>query len=175
MKKALITLTFIVAYLLFSMSTVGATIDMEPGGATILVGQSVEFTVKVTDWGKPPYNYQWFTQLYPNGEVVAVPGANSSTFNFTGASPGTYGISINITDSEGNYDYAVFLPSGIWVFVLESPTPTPTMIVTPTPSSEPTPVEPFPAALIFVASVGIALAVIGLFMYFKKFHRKKSV
>jgi len=35
-------------------------------------------------------------------------------------------------------------------------------------------VEPFPATLVFVSSVGIALAVISLFVYFKKFHRKKS-
>lgn len=52
---------------------------------------------------------------------------------------------------------------------LPSPTPTPTIIVTPTPSPEPTPKpEPFPATLFFVASVGIVLAVIGLFVYFKK-------
>ena len=40
---------------------------------------------------------------------------------------------------------------------------------TPTPSPEPTP-KPvtFPATLVFVASVGIALAVIGLLVHFKK-------
>jgi len=34
--------------------------------------------------------------------------------------------------------------------------------------------EPFPATLVFVASVGIAMITIGLFVYFKKFHRDKS-
>jgi hypothetical protein len=45
----------------------------------------------------------------------------------------------------------------------------------PSPSPEPTPrAESFPATLIFVASVGIALAVIGLFAYFKKRHGNKN-
>ena len=34
--------------------------------------------------------------------------------------------------------------------------------------------EPFPATLIFVASIGIALAVIGLFVYFKKLKRNRN-
>lgn len=43
---------------------------------------------------------------------------------------------------------------------------------TPTPSPEPTPKpEPFPTTLIFVASVGIALAVIGFLVYLKKRRR----
>jgi parallel beta-helix repeat protein len=53
--------------------------------------------------------------------------------------------------------------------LIQEPTPTPTP--TPTPSPEPTPIaETFPASLIFVASVGIALAVMGLLVYLKKRH-----
>jgi hypothetical protein len=45
-------------------------------------------------------------------------------------------------------------------------------VITATPSPEATPIaEPFPATLVFVASVGIALAVIGLFVYFKKLRK----
>jgi len=60
-------------------------------------------------------------------------------------------------------------------FSIETPSPTPTQAPTPTPSPEPTPItETFPASLVFVASVGIALAVIGLMVYLKKRQRKKS-
>jgi hypothetical protein len=50
-------------------------------------------------------------------------------------------------------------------------TPTPAPKATPEASSQP---ETFPASLIFVTSVGIALAVTGLIVYFKKVHRNKT-
>jgi hypothetical protein len=82
-------------------------------------------------------------------------------------------------------------------FIVRTPTPTPTPTVTPAPTLTPTPVptststpmltpEPtatpeatsqpatFPASLVFVALVGIALAVIGLFVYFKKRKRYRQ-
>jgi len=47
----------------------------------------------------------------------------------------------------------------------ESPTPTPTPTATPEATAQP---EIFPVTLVFVVSVGIALAAIGLFVYLKK-------
>jgi LPXTG-motif cell wall-anchored protein len=45
----------------------------------------------------------------------------------------------------------------------------------PTPSPELTPlVEAFPTSLVFIASVGIALAAIGLLVYLKKRQRNKG-
>jgi hypothetical protein len=47
----------------------------------------------------------------------------------------------------------------------------PTQSPSPNPTPEP---DSFPATLIFVASVGIAVAGVSLLVYFKKFHRDKS-
>jgi hypothetical protein len=51
-KKTALVVIVILTFLLFSTPFVEATVDVEPGGATILVGQSVEFTAAVTDWGR---------------------------------------------------------------------------------------------------------------------------
>ena len=66
----------------------------------------------------------WSFSLPPLGSIVAVPGATSSKFNFIASTPGTYDISIKVTDSLGNSVYNVFNPGGIWVFVQASPAPT---------------------------------------------------
>lgn len=63
--------------------------------------------------------------LPPAGDIVAVPGATSSKFKFVASSPGTYDISIRVTDSLGNSVYDVFQPGGIWVFVQALPTSSP--------------------------------------------------
>jgi hypothetical protein len=55
-----------------------------------------------------------------------------------------------------------------------SPSPTPTSTLAPTPTPAATPEPSFPATLVFVTSVGIVLAVVGLVVYLKKFHRNKS-
>jgi outer membrane protein assembly factor BamB len=65
---------------------------ISPGSAAIDVGQSVFFTSSQTG-GTPPYTSQW----YLNGS--AVPGATSSSWNFTPTSTGTYHVYLNVTDS----------------------------------------------------------------------------
>jgi multisubunit Na+/H+ antiporter MnhC subunit len=161
MKKTALALILILSFLVFARVTVKAIIDLRWTGSTIvLVNQPVEFNVTVTDWGTPPYSYQWYTEL-PNGNVVAVPGATSSTFEFIEPSHGIYFISVNITDSVGNYEYAWFPPAGVYVTVLASPTSEPTP--TPTPK-----VEPFPTTLVVASIVLVAVIGIGLLVYFKK-------
>jgi len=60
-------------------------------------------------------------------------------------------------------DYYYNASSGIVNFIVDTPEPTPY----PSPELIQMP-ETIPATLVFVASVGIALAAIGLFVYFKK-------
>ncbi len=91
------------------------------------VNQPVEITANPTS-GNPPYIYQWDTQLWtsvggsPEGPIVAFPGATSSTFTFVESTPGTYDISLNISDSAGYGDYDSFPISGVWVIVSASAT-----------------------------------------------------
>jgi hypothetical protein len=62
--------------------------------------------------------------LAPLGDEIAVPGATSSKFKFAESTPGTYSITLRVTDSEGQSTYHPFLP-GLWVFVLPLPAPSP--------------------------------------------------
>jgi hypothetical protein len=80
----------------------------------------------------------------------------------------------------GNHSLAVDVGGVVWgpaartLFFANSTSTTFFAIDTqPTPTATPI-AEPFPASLVFVASVGIALAVIGLFVYFKKRQRDKN-
>ncbi len=99
-------------------------------------------------------------------------------------------VGIGITWFNGTTD-GIFYSESVY-FTVDSPidyVPTPTTVTTPTPTPPPTPApsptpkptlspeptifvtplaEPFPASLVFVAAVGIALAVIGLLVHFKK-------
>jgi hypothetical protein len=77
------------------------------------------------------------------------------------------------------YDYNNRDTYAVSHFHVENPnlaiTPTPTLAPTATPSPESTPkAESFPVTLVFIASVGIALGVIGLIVYFKKLKVDKS-
>ena len=144
----------------------------QPSIQTTYVNQPVNITAKPTS-GTPPYTYQWYTQLWnstvgsPIGGIVAFPGATSSTFKFVESTPGTYDISLNVSDSEGNGDYDSFPISGVWVIVQPlsasspSPTPTATPQLTPTPtptiSEFPTLILPLFAVIIFLSIVFVRM------------------
>jgi hypothetical protein len=70
------------------------SISMAPSSVTMDVGQSQLFTSTVSG-GTSPFSYQW----YSNGTTV--PGATSSTWNFTPSSSGSYTVYANVTDSVG--------------------------------------------------------------------------
>ncbi len=172
-----VSLLFGLAFLLFTGVTVKAQIDVDvkvtAGSTTTLVNQPVEFTATASR-GTPPYSYQWYTQLWttwepgmpntlpPLGPIVAVPGATSSSFEFIESSPGTYDISINVTDSAGNSVYDVFQPGGIWVWVsvLASPTPTPATPLTASPSPAPNPEAGPSTDLYIVSAAAVIIAVV---------------
>ena len=168
-----VSLIFGLVFLLFAGVTVRAQIDVDvrfnAESLTTVVNQPVEFTATASR-GTPPYSYQWYTQLWttwkpgmpiplpPLGPEVAVPGATSSKFEFVASSPGTYGISINVTDSADNSVYDVFPIGGIWVFVLASPTSTPTPATPPTASPSPAPnPEAGPSTDLYIVVAAAAL------------------
>jgi outer membrane protein assembly factor BamB len=70
------------------------SISIAPSSVTMDVGQQQLFTSTVSG-GTSPFTYQW----YSNG--TAVPGATSSTWNFTPSSSGSYTVYANVTDSVG--------------------------------------------------------------------------
>ena len=145
MRKAIILLSVFVLGLLTSLflgiQTVKAqyiSTDVEYGSpftGSTYVNQPVEF-IATSSGGTPPYTYQWYTQLWPTwkpgmsyslaplGDEIAVPGVTSSKFKFAESTPGTYSITLRVTDSEGQSTYHPFLP-GLWVFVLPLPAPSP--------------------------------------------------
>jgi hypothetical protein len=154
MRKITALITVLVLGLLTSLSvdvhTVNAqsiSTDVEFGSpftGSTFVNQPVEFIV-TSSGGIPPYTYQWYTQLWPTwkpgmsrplspiGSEIAVPGATSSKFEFVESTPGTYSITLKVTDSTGESTYHCFLP-GLWVFVLPSSTPSPSDADTTPPS-----------------------------------------
>lgn len=71
------------------------TVSISPTSASILVGQSVEFTSTVSG-GYSPYSYQW----YLNGDPVS--GANSPSWTFTPTSSGIYYVYLKVTDANDN-------------------------------------------------------------------------
>jgi len=71
------------------------TVSISPMSASIVVGESVEFTSTVSG-GYPPYSYQWYLGNNP------VSGATSNTWVFTPTSEGIYYIYLKVTDAEGN-------------------------------------------------------------------------
>ena len=124
MKKEIALVAVLVLALLASMfvetQTVKAaaapevSIEVTDGSYTPCINQQVELTAVVSD-GTPPYTYQWYTIFIPqdlldkgpkallDGRVVKVevPGANSSKFNFTASTPGTYDVNLRIIDAFG--------------------------------------------------------------------------
>jgi hypothetical protein len=144
MRKIIVLLADIVLGLSSSLSVgvhtvnaqyISTDVQVTAGSTTTLVNQPVEFTAKCSG-GTPPYTYQWYTQLWPTwkpgmsyhlsplGSETAVPGATSSKFTFGESTPGTYSITLLVTNSEGQSTYACFLP-GLWVFVQLLPAPSP--------------------------------------------------
>ena len=93
--------------------------------ATVLVNQPVAFTATPLD-GRPPYTYQGYVVSMPQSVVDRVRGATASTFRFTESTPGTYLISVAITDSSGSGVYASYpRTGGLSVDVQESANPPP--------------------------------------------------
>lgn len=108
-----------------------------------------------------PENNSWTTGTsMPTGRINVGVAVVNDTFYVIGGS--TLEIGNNRHASAVNEQYT---PIGY-----ENPETTPTPTATSEPTLKP---EPFPATLVFVALVGIALAVMGLLAYFKKRHRLK--
>jgi len=70
-------------------------VSISPMTASILIGQSVDFTSTVSG-GYTPYSYQW----YINGNPVS--GANSPSWSFTPTSEGIYYVHLEVTDANNN-------------------------------------------------------------------------
>ena len=79
----------------FKTAPTPPTVSISPTTASILVGQQVTFTSTVSG-GTSPYTYQWYLNNQP------ITGATSPTWTFTPTAPGTYYISIKLTDAAGN-------------------------------------------------------------------------
>lgn len=71
------------------------TVSISPTEASILVGQSVEFTSTVSG-GYSPYSYQWYLNGNPGS------GATSSSWTFTPTSSGIYYVHLKVTDANNN-------------------------------------------------------------------------
>jgi hypothetical protein len=113
----------------------------QPFWRTVEVNQPTEFLAHGSG-GTPPYTFQWYTTfLDPNIEhriTVPVPNSNSSTFKFAESTLGRYGISVRISDSNGNSEYQSFQPIGIVVTVQSSPVAQPSTTPSPSPTTIPT-------------------------------------
>lgn len=71
------------------------TVTINPMSATIIVGQSVNFSSSVTG-STPPYAYQWYLNNNP------VSGATSSSWTFTSSTTGIYSVYLKVTDVHSN-------------------------------------------------------------------------
>ena len=149
-----------VTVLLLFIPTVNAQIGVTVEGVStpIYVNEEIQLTAIAT-MGTPPYSYQWYTQLIsrdpnnptaiPDGDIIAVQGANAASFNFSENLPGWYGISIRVSDSLNNSVYDSFPPAGILIKVI--PLPAPTSSAAPATAS-PT-VPEFPYTLLLTSMV----------------------
>ena len=162
----------------------------QPWWRTIGVNQPVEFTASAKG-GTPPYTFQWYTTFLDltippeQWHTVMVPDSNSSTFKFVASTTGRYGISIRLTDSQGDGEYQSFQPMGIVVTVQSSPVPQPTQSPSPTPTpsppnfgptSSPTPSPSIPElqswTLLLLFSIIVATAI--SLIHFKKYKNTQS-
>jgi hypothetical protein len=132
-----------------------------PFWRTTGINQPTEFTAHAMG-GTPPYTYQWYvTYLDPNlppenWSPVAVLNSNTSAFQFVESTLGKYGVSLRITDLNGETKYESFQPMGIIVTVQSSP------VAQPTTSSSPTPTVPelswlIIPSLLFSTFIAVAL------------------
>jgi hypothetical protein len=182
MKKVIVLLSVSILILLTSMllelQTVKAateqhvSIEVTSGSYTTFVNQRVELTARTNDWGTPPYEYQWYTifipqdvldrgfPILPDGRLVKikVSGANSSVFEFSQSTPGTYNINLEVIDSNGN-DAQV---SSNFIVVQELPSPSPASNPTPTPTIPELQTWTIPMLL------SLMLATTGLLVYHKR-------
>lgn len=119
-------------------SNVMVTVD-QPWWRTTGANQPTEF-IAHGKGGTLPYTFQWYTTfldptISPEQWIkVPVPDSNSSTFRFVESTLGRYGISVNISDSNGDSEYQSFQPMGIVVTVQSSPVLQPSTTPSPTPS-----------------------------------------
>ncbi|MGA9388350.1 MAG: hypothetical protein WBV70_05965, partial [Candidatus Bathyarchaeia archaeon] len=79
----------------YAVSPNALTVTINPGSATIYLGDSVAFTSTLSG-GTAPYTYQW----YLNGN--SVPGATSSDWTFTPGSSDIYYVYIKVIDAQNN-------------------------------------------------------------------------
>jgi hypothetical protein len=68
------------------------SVSITPMSASIILGQSVQFTSSVTG-GTQPYKYQWYLGGVP------VSGANGTSWTFTPTATGLYYVYLNVTDA----------------------------------------------------------------------------
>ncbi|MGQ9641520.1 MAG: InlB B-repeat-containing protein, partial [Candidatus Bathycorpusculaceae bacterium] len=71
------------------------SVSISPMSASILLGQSVQFTSTVTG-GTSPYKYQWYLN---DGSVS---GANGTSWTFTPTATGIYYVYLKVTDANNN-------------------------------------------------------------------------
>jgi hypothetical protein len=71
------------------------SVSITPMSASIILGQSVQFTSSVTG-GTQPYKYQWYLGGVP------VSGANGTGWTFTPTATGVYYVYLNVTDANNN-------------------------------------------------------------------------
>ncbi len=145
----------------------------QPWWRTIEVNQTTEF-IAHGDNGTPPYTFQWYTTfldptiLPEHWITVPVPNSNSSTFKFVESTLGRYGISVRISDSNGDSLYEAFQPMGIVVTVQSSPqpsaTPSPSSTTLPTNDSLPTPSVPEITNMITVSLLVVIPTILAIFL-----------
>ncbi|MGQ9545353.1 MAG: InlB B-repeat-containing protein, partial [Candidatus Bathycorpusculaceae bacterium] len=71
------------------------SVSISPMSASIILGQSVQFTSSVSG-GTTPYKYQWYLGGVP------VSGATSSSWTFTPTATGIYYVYLKVTDANNN-------------------------------------------------------------------------
>lgn len=142
----------------------------QPWWRTIGANQTTEFIAHGRG-GTPPYTFQWYTTYLdpttPAEDWITVPvqNSNSSTFKFVASALGRYGISVKISDLNGDSKYQSFQPMGILVTVQSMPVlqPSTTPSQTQSHSISPTPTIPeYPSQTLLILIALIAIAMISI-------------